>query len=224
MASPVLNRLLVVVFAVRLPDYFAPLQAAKQGERGVDKIVERQNDCGLQITGSRKGQQQPAQQVSQRDATDIAQENPGRMPVPDQKSCSGGGDHQPMPGHGGLRFHGDEPDQRDAASDPDGFDAADAIYAVHEIEKIYEPDPADGGNGGVEPEGEETLKHGSGQHRDPRKGGGHLHTQARQGAQRAQIIDPRNRRQRDGGQRNDPARGQSGFTGCGKGDPDPDRQ
>ena len=141
-------------------------------------------------------------QIAQRLGADIAQEDPGGMPVPVEEA-----QHRAYQRQGELVEVAEtaEPEgqHRQAEADARRLAAGDAVDAVHEVEQIDEPEPGEAGQEGVEGLGQQPageLPIGQRPHEPEAEGdGGDLDGQARPGGDAAEIVPPA-----DGGERQGP--------------------
>src|SRR5271163_1732608 len=85
-AETTTHGLLVEMLAMRLPYPLAAEQATGEGNRGIRKEIERQDQRDLPISANREIEQQKTQDIAERHAADIAEENFCRRPVPDEKT------------------------------------------------------------------------------------------------------------------------------------------
>src|SRR5262249_30979655 len=75
-AEPIAHRLLVKMLAMRFPEPLTAQQPAEESDSGVREKVERQNDGCLPSAADGEVQQEKPQQITKRDAADIAEKYP----------------------------------------------------------------------------------------------------------------------------------------------------
>src|ERR1700730_1117535 len=88
------NSLLVEMLAMRLPDALAAQQPPRERDRRIGNKVERQDQRDLPKSPNREIEQQKTEDITERHAADVAEKNPRRRPVPDEKADG-------RPGHRG---------------------------------------------------------------------------------------------------------------------------
>ena len=138
------GRALIKVRAVRLPHLFAADQAARERDGRVGEIIERQQDCGWRVRrGRRAAHQEPAEQQTDRQAADIAEEKPGDWPVEIGKADHGAAQGEADDGRQ-RRQEAACAENRQRRGDRHDFGDRHPIEAVHEIDQIDEPEPAEG--------------------------------------------------------------------------------
>ncbi len=170
------------------------------GERdgGVGEIHHRQGGGRRQPdeTGARDQDQQEAEQVSDRDAADIAEKDPRRVPVPDQEPDRRRRQRHRRTGHGRRRqTERREPGQPDP--DRHRLGTGDAVDAIHEVVEVDEPQPAKRRQRQIDPRRRDRGERPPPvQGPQPGRDRQRLHAEPQAGAEAAQIVG-----EGDGGQR-----------------------
>src|SRR5579875_183434 len=152
MAQPGLDRALVEMLAMGLPDALAAQEPAQKRERGVGEVIKGKDQRRHPEAVARQREQQPAEKIAQGNAAHIAHENARRMPVPPEESQRRAGGGEPVKGE---RVPGGHSSGDGSDADTQGYRlaAGESVDAVHEIEQIEEPQPEEAGGKAVEGDG-----------------------------------------------------------------------
>ena len=217
---------LIDVLAVRLPDAPAAQQAPGQGQRRIRQVVGRQQQRRLPSARRRQRQHEPAGQITERDAADIAEKNLRGMPVPEQKAERHAGERQPE-GPQPRRRRTQQRQQKGAKAEARALGAADPVDPVHEVEEVHEPEPGQRRQGVIDDDRKRTLKDKGAVRERPDPGADRrdLREQAQQSREAsAQIVEPRHRGERERGSKRHPEQRDAGCASTRQPKREPDRK
>ncbi len=146
----VVERALVEMAAVRLPDPLAPRHATAERDGGVGEVVERQQDRRGEMAAARHLQQQPADQQADRQAADVAEEQP-RHRLVERGEAEHGAKQRARDQRRQDADAGIERQQHDRAGDRHDLGHRHPVDAVHEVEQVDEPHAAEKQERAIEP-------------------------------------------------------------------------
>src|SRR5271168_2447708 len=130
MAETATHGLLVEMLAVREPDALAAEQTARERNRRVGEEVERQDQRDPPISANREIEQQKTQDITERHAADIAEENLRRRPVPDEKTDGRPGHRGSKRLQRGVDTGSDTREQQQTGADRHGLAAGQPIDSI----------------------------------------------------------------------------------------------
>jgi hypothetical protein len=138
------------MLAMRLPERLASDDAADERDRRIGEIIERQDDGRRQIAVRGKSQQEPAEHEADRQAAHVAKKHACDRLVEGRKAKDRSqerGRHHRRPG---LDRAG-EAEQDDCTGHRYKFGNGHPVDAVHEIDEVDQPYPAEKKAGTFEP-------------------------------------------------------------------------
>ena len=145
--------------AVRLPYALAARQTAQQRDRRIGEKIKRQDQRQFPAAARRLVEQQKAEQIAERHATDIAEKDAAWRPVPHEKPAGRRDDRGRQGGEAGVLPGADNREQQKADADCRRFAAGEPVDPVHEIEQIDKPEPHDRGRDAVQGRRQPALEH-----------------------------------------------------------------
>src|SRR5208282_1022092 len=200
MAEPPLDRPLVEVLAMGAPDALPAQEAKEEREARIGEVIERQEQCCSPKPPARELEEQPSEEIAERDAPHVAHEDTGGLPVPVEKA-----EGRRRRGEAVKRqratLTGESGDECRADAEARGLASGDPVDPVHEVEEVEKPKPEKAGGETVEPEGEEALENGPGvperQHADGNRGD--MHEEGERHGQGGELVAAVQRGDADGG-------------------------
>ena len=149
----VVDRALIEVRAMRLPERLALGDAAGERDGRIGEIIEREDERRRQMALFRELEQQPAEQKTDRQASDVAQKEPRDRPVERGKAE----DRAQQRRRDQRRQRSDraeKAEQDDCAGHRHDLGHGHPVDAVHEIDEIDEPHAAEEEAGALDPPGQ----------------------------------------------------------------------
>ncbi len=185
-----IERALVEMRAVRLPDPLPPGGPAPERHRRVREVVEGQEQRRREVTGGRETEQQEPGQKPDRERADVAEEQPRDRPVRGREAEERPAERGREPAELRRGGPGDR-DERDGPGERHALRDRDPVDPVHEVHEVDPPGPGEDQEAALERDRDRFREDAAGigePHHE--RDHGHLHDEPDQRRERPDVVDP----------------------------------